>query len=248
MPPTLPDTLDHPLLWRGGRRHHRLPTLSTGHERLDQALPGGGWPLGALTELLVARDGMGELSLLLPTLAEVCRQGGWAVFVDPPWTPYAPAMCGHGIDLGRVLVVDTQDAKESLWACEQALRGVRGGVVLSWLRGARHQAGFTHLRRLQLAARSGRKGAFLFRPAEVAGQATPAAMRLHLAADERDLCLTVLKARGLHQGVQLRLRRPHLATALTTGGVEAPGGLAGRRRRAKTLARDTVGTTPVGHA
>ena len=246
MSSTLPDTLHHPLLWRGGRRHHRLPTLPTGHERLDQALPGGGWPLGALTELLVTRDGVGELSLLLPTLAEVCRQGGWAVFVDPPWTPYPPAMRGHGIDLARVLVVDTQDARESLWACEQALRGVRGGVVLSWLRGGRHQARFTHLRRLQLAARSGRKGAFLFRPAEVAGQATPAAMRLHLAADEQDLCLTVLKARGLHAGAQLRLRRPHAPVPTVTGMPgEAPGGLAGRRRKPSTPRNPARST---GHA
>ena len=247
MPSPLPEALHHPLLWQGGRRHHRVPTLPTGHERLDRTLPGGGWPLGALTELLVARDGVGEFSLLLPTLAEVCRQGGWAVFVDPPWTPYPPAMRGHGVDLARVLVVDTQDAKSSLWACEQALRGVRGGVVLSWLRGGRHQAGFSHLRRLQLAARSGRKGAFLFRPAEVAGQATPAAMRLHLAADEQDLCLTVLKARGLHAGVQLRLRRPHAAVATTAGAPgEAPGGLAGRRRRAPATTRDSAQN--VGHA
>lgn len=213
-----------------------MPTLPTGHERLDATLPGGGWPLGALTELLVARDGVGELSLLLPTLADVCRQGGWAVLVDPPWTPYAPAMRGHGIDLARLLVVETQDARASLWACEQALRGVRGGVVLSWLRGGRHQAGFSHLRRLQLAARSGRKGAFLFRPAEIAGQATPAAMRLHLAAEEQDLCLTVLKARGLHAGAQLRLRRPH-APAAPGPRTEAPGGSAGRRRRGVGAAR-----------
>lgn len=248
MPSSLPDTLHHPLLWRGGRRHHRVPTLPTGHDRLDQALPGGGWPLGALTELLVAREGVGELSLLLPTLAHVCRQGGWAVLVDPPWTPYPPAMRGHGIDLARLLVVETQDASTSLWACEQALRGVRGGVVLSWLREDRRSTGFSRLRRLQLAARSGRKGAFLFRPAGVAAQATPAAMRLHLAADEQDLCLTVLKARGLHQGAQLRLRRPHASTASMASDTKAPGGLAGRRHRASSFARDSVRTRPAGHA
>ena len=209
------------MLWQGRRRHHRLPTLETGHAHLDQALPDGGWPLGALTELLVAREGVGELSLLMPTLARVSREGGWTVFVDPPWTPYPPAMRGHGIDLERLLVVNTPDATSSLWACEQALRSVRGGVVLSWLRGGKHQAGFTHLRRLQLAARSGRKGAFLFRPANVAGQATPAALRLHMEADEQHLGLTVLKCRGTHQGQRLRLRRA--STSIHPVHATAPG-------------------------
>lgn len=206
----LPESLRHPLLWQGGRRQSRIPVLSSGDERLDRVLPGGGWPLGALTELLVARDGVGELSLLLPTLAQVSRSGGWTVLVDPPWTPYPPAIHGHGIDLERLLVISTRDAGESLWACEQALRGVRGGVVLSWLRGRRHQAGFKHLRRLQLAARSGQKGAFLFRSSQAAGQASPASLRLLLDVDEQDLCLTLLKGRGCRPGEALRLRRQHL--------------------------------------
>ncbi|MEM1410887.1 MAG: translesion DNA synthesis-associated protein ImuA [Pseudomonadota bacterium] len=206
MSTSLPASLQHPMLWQGRRRHDRMPTLATGHERLDRLLPGGGWPLGALTELLVEHDGVGELSLVLPTLARISREGGWAVLVDPPWTPYPPAIHGHGMDLGRLLVVRTPDATASLWACEQALRGVRGGVVLSWLRGRRHEAGFAHLRRLQLAARSGRKGAFLFRPASAAAQATPAALRLHLEAREADLAVTVLKCRGTHRGQQLRLK------------------------------------------
>jgi protein ImuA len=213
MPASLPHALRHPLLWQGSRRHGRYPTLVTGHERLDQVLPGGGWPLGALTELLVPRDGVGEFSLLLPTLARVSTQGGWVVLVDPPWTPYPPAMRGHGIDLQRLLVVDTKDADASLWACEQALRGVRGGVVLSWLRGERHRAGFTHLRRLQLAARDGRKGAFLFRPLDDASKASPAALRLHLEAEERALQVTVLKCRGQRPGVRVRLQNIHPVSA-----------------------------------
>lgn len=209
MPSPLPKSLQHPLLWQGGRRQAHIPVLPSGNEPLDQLLPGGGWPLGALTELLVERDGVGELSLVLPMLARVSREGGWTVLVDPPWTPYAPAIHGQGIDLQRLLVVNTRNAGESLWACEQALRGVRGGVVLSWLRGRRHQAGFKHLRRLQLAARSGQKGAFLFRSARVAGQSSPASLRLLLDVQDQDLCLTLLKGRGCSPGEQLKLRRPH---------------------------------------
>ena len=41
----------------------------SGYAALDAALPGGGWPEAALVEVLLAADGLGELSLLLPTLA-----------------------------------------------------------------------------------------------------------------------------------------------------------------------------------
>ena len=39
-----------PQLWKGRQANHSLHTLPTGHARLDAQLPGGGWPLGAVTE------------------------------------------------------------------------------------------------------------------------------------------------------------------------------------------------------
>ena len=71
------------------------------------------------------------------------------------------------------MLIRTRTAEESLWACEQALRGVRGGAVLAW----QEDPGFARLRRLQLAARAGHKAAFLFRPMLAARQASPAALR-----------------------------------------------------------------------
>ena len=50
------------------------PTLASGFPRLDAELPGGGWPRGALTELLAEHEGIGELGLLLPALA-ACGTG-----------------------------------------------------------------------------------------------------------------------------------------------------------------------------
>ena len=46
-----------------------MPTLATGFTQLDAELPGGGWPRGQLTELLPEQTGIGELGLLLPSLA-----------------------------------------------------------------------------------------------------------------------------------------------------------------------------------
>lgn len=60
----------HPALWRasqvGGAPGRRTPT---GFDALDAQLPGGGWPHGVLTELLLAQPGIGELRLLAPALA-----------------------------------------------------------------------------------------------------------------------------------------------------------------------------------
>ena len=86
----------HPLLWRGKQVSHRMPTLSTGHAGLDEALPGGGWPLGAITELVNDTTGCGELSLLLPLLARLSRENHWISMIDPPWIPNPPPQQGPG--------------------------------------------------------------------------------------------------------------------------------------------------------
>lgn len=200
--------LEHAGLWRGKQQQHHLSVVATGHQPLDRRLPGGGWPRGALTELMAAQPGLGEFQLLQPALAQV-TQNSWAILIDPPWTPYPPALQGHGINLQRLLLVRTRSAQESLWACEQALSGMRNGAVLAWLQAQASQAGFSHLRRLQLAARQGHKLAFAFRPPDAVGRASPAALRLYLhSAGQQQLKISLIKCRGAHQGEQLSLQRP----------------------------------------
>jgi hypothetical protein len=182
----------HPGLWLGRSLRRDIAALPTGHSALDRRLPGGGWPLGALTELLTAAPGNGELSLLLPTLARLSSQGQWIIMLDPPWVPYPPTLHGHGVALERIMLIRTDSAHESLWACEQVLRDIRGGAVLAW-----HDApGFAQLRRLQLAARNGLKIAFLFRSSTSARQASPSPLRLQLEPDTRGTRITVLKCQG----------------------------------------------------
>jgi len=194
-----------PQLWRGREPNRSQRTLSTGHARLDKRLPGGGWPLGAISELVTSTHGLGEFSLLFPALAEISQKGEWLVLIDPPWIPYPPALQSHGLALQRLLLVRTASARESLWACEQALHSSRGGAVLAWPELIGKQAiSFARLRRLQLAAEAGAKAAFLFRPDSVRNAASPAALRLHLQGSESGLeeqrpgCtrIEILKSRG----------------------------------------------------
>jgi hypothetical protein len=181
-----------PTLWRGREPNRNQYTLASGHARLDARLPGGGWPVGAVTELISRQAGLGEFSLLFPALSAVSRNGQWLVLVDPPWIPYPAALHGHGLALERLLLVRSSSARESLWACEQALRGSQGGAVLAWP----EHASFASLRRLQLAAENGSKLAFLFRPESALAIATPSALRLRLQGDESGTRIDILKCRG----------------------------------------------------
>ena len=47
--------------------------LPTGYVALDRCLPGGGWPRQGLIEILSDQRGIGEVRLLLPALAALCR-------------------------------------------------------------------------------------------------------------------------------------------------------------------------------
>jgi len=196
----------HPLLWRGKQVSHRVPAISTGHAVLNAALPGHGWPLGAVTELLNDTAGCGELSLLLPALARLSREGRWVIMVDPPWIPYPPALHGHGLALEKLLLVRTKGLAESLWACEQVVRGMAGGAVLAWP----DSLSFAELRRLQLAAEHMQKSVFLFRDVKAANTPSPAALRLQLAADDDNLLIRVLKCRGRRPAADIPVRRAQL--------------------------------------
>lgn len=172
--------------------HSRLPTRASGQARLDACLPGGGFPSGALTEILSAAPGAGELSLLLPLLARLTREDATRVaLVAPPHLPYAPALAQAGIDLGRLLVVRPRDATEALWASAQMARCGLFPAVLCWA-----PAKTAQLRRLQLAAETGDACLFLYRPARVREQASPAALRLDLEPAAEGTWVTVLKCRG----------------------------------------------------
>ncbi|MGP0172777.1 translesion DNA synthesis-associated protein ImuA [Pseudomonas sp. NCHU5208] len=182
--------LDARRVWRGQVvSAPAISSSSTGHVALDAALPGGGWPPAALSEVLTAAIGIGELRLLWPTLARLTQAGERVVLVAPPHLPYAPAWLDAGIDLRHLNIIDAQP-REALWAAEQCLRSGSCGAVLCWL----HQADDRSLRRLQVAAATGHTLAFAYRPLEAAANPSPAALRLALESQPR--CIRVLKCRG----------------------------------------------------
>ncbi len=192
MSANLDNLLRHPEIWRtdrGGVAPHGA--LPTGFAALDQALPAGGWPLGALTEILVPGMGAGELRLVMPALARLSRGGRWIAWIAPPHIPYAPALAAWGVDLSRLLLVRTRSEADALWAAEQALRSGSCGAVLAWPATVEDRS----LRRLQLAAETGECWGLLFRKARI-HQRSPAAVRLKLEPFSRGTLVQILKCRG----------------------------------------------------
>jgi cell division inhibitor SulA/protein ImuA len=217
------------------------PTLASGFPQLDAELPGGGWPRGALTELLAEHEGIGELGLLLPALAALTSAGQTVVLIAPPHSAHAPAWAAAGIRLDCLHLVFPRRPRDALWAGVEALRC--GGVAASllWLDVLfRGHLPANSLRRLQVAAGEGGGAAFCFRPSQLAAAASPAPLRLQLQPTGRQLRVQLLKRRGppARQAILLDVGRPvdfSRSISRVVAGAALPDA-AGIRRRSRVAA------------
>lgn len=191
--PDLQQLLAARTLWHAGRSQtaHGVEGEPTGHAGLDALLPQNGWPRRALTELLLPADGVGELALLLPTLARLSQQGAAVAVIAPPYLPYAPAWQAAGVALEQLQLVDASP-RDALWAFEQCLRSGACAAVLGWPR----QADGPALRRLQVAADSGHCLGFALRERRHAANPSPAALRIEAVRQGRTTQWQVRKCRG----------------------------------------------------
>jgi cell division inhibitor SulA/protein ImuA len=242
MNPSLSQVLERPDIRRGDAfAVAPVPTFPSGFPRLDAELPGGGWPRGAVTELLPDSEGIGELGLLLPALAALTVAGQTVVLVAPPHAAHAPAWAAAGIRLDCLRLVFPRRPRDALWAGVEALRCGGVAATLLWLDPLfRDQLSANSLRRLQVAAGEGGGGAFCFRPARLAVTASPAPLRLQLQAAGRQLRVQVLKRRGppARQAILLDLAR---SASLSRGIAHVVAGAAlpdatDSRRRSRVLA------------
>ena len=162
---------------------------------LDDALPGGGLPLGALHEIEGERaewdDGvtLGFCLALLARREVAFPDAGKVLWISRQGDLYPPALAGQGLDPGRFLLVRAKSDAEVLWAMEEGLRCRRLAAVVGEVEGLDRLAG----RRLQLAAEAIGITAFAlhrrFRPLRQ-GRAASAALsrwRVTAASSQDDL-------------------------------------------------------------
>lgn len=202
LPTALEAVLRRHRIWRGGAAAPMsVAGLSTGFAMLDRQLPGGGWPNGALTEILTSAEGGGELQLLLPMLTRLSSTGRRIVWLAPPHLPFAPALVAAGIDLRTLAIVRTPKRRDVLWAAEQVLRAGACHALVAWCGDVR----YAELRRLAVAAAASRVLVMLFRPQRVAQESSPACLRIALEPAAGGLDVRILKCRGPRAGAPLRL-------------------------------------------
>ena len=88
MKATVAELTQLPGVWRGGELDpvsHAV--VSTGHAALDRELPGGGWPMGTLSEVLHDAVGIGEISFIAGAIARATEGDRMLAWVNPPHLP-----------------------------------------------------------------------------------------------------------------------------------------------------------------
>lgn len=239
-------------LWRGSSLVASAdPTLPSGFAALDAELPGGGWSLRAVTELLTPQPGVLEWRLLAPAL-----RGWWAgqalpppatapsrrfrpatatlrplLLINPPHRPHLPGLQALGLPPSALIWVAAATPAQQLWAAEQAIKS--RVAVLAWLPEARPE----QIRRLQVGALSSEAPAFLVRPERVDQQSSAAPLRLVVKPGEGwTLDVHLLKRRGpAHEG--------WLTLPAVPGAIE-PLLTAARRRPASAPQPDPIPVSP----
>ena len=194
--------LQLPHVWRGRElAQAQEKVCPTGHPALDAQLPGQGWPVGCLVEVLQAQPQQHVWQLLAPALAARMRdEGGPAVLVNAPYQPFGPGLRGLGLRPEQLLCVTAEKVSQRLWATEQALRCADVCAVLAWL----PQAKSEDLRRLHLCAQQHDKLLVVLRGVDARDHSSPARVRLLVEGVEQ-LEVRILKRRGppLLQPLQL---------------------------------------------
>lgn len=188
----MPGTIEG--VWRGNELGRTsAQTVGTGFAALDAALPGQGWPVQALTEILLPQACVCEWRLTAPALAPLARAGGQILLVAPPKCPHTAGLEQWGLGADHLVWVDAATPAERLWATELLVKSNPRGAILVWLPQARPE----QIRRLQVHAQACRAPIFLFRPVTMQREASAAPLRLSVAPG-RDMHLHVhiLKRRG----------------------------------------------------
>ncbi|MGP8437838.1 translesion DNA synthesis-associated protein ImuA [Paraburkholderia fungorum] len=181
----------HPSLWKGNQLARSVSrTVATGYDRLTRELPGGGWPLGALVELMVQQPGIGELRLLQPALLSVAKRA--IVLVKPPKVPNALGLSYIGMPAYKLMRLEPQSAADALWSTEQILKANTCGAVILWQQHIRAES----LRRLSLHAQSSEALFFVLRPLAAAQDTSPASLRLSLRPIENGVQIEIIKRKG----------------------------------------------------
>jgi protein ImuA len=146
--------------------------LPFGVAAIDRVLPSGGLAQGALHEILGASGDEEDGALAAAFVASILGRliatgGGMVLWCLPRPDLYGPGLAAHGLDPGRLVLVQAPRDAEILWAMEEGLRAPGIAAVVGEIGVLPAVAS----RRLQLAAERSGVTALLLRRWRDGGQA-----------------------------------------------------------------------------
>ncbi len=149
--------------------------LPLGLPDIHRHLSGPGLPCGALHEVIAAAHGDTPASfgfvLALMACASQARRGPALLVVSRQGadfgTPYGHGLRQLGLDVGRLILVETRSGKDALWAVEEILRSDTGAAVVAGV--VESSLDLTMSRRLNLAASTAGAPLVLLRPPAATG-------------------------------------------------------------------------------
>lgn len=180
-------------IWRG--QSHQTPlrlVVDSGYAQLNERLAGGGWPVASLIEVCQRAASHAEWQLLMPAL--LATQRGLVVLLNPPANPFAQALLKVGMDLERLLIVQTKDKADFLSSFIELARSDACDAVMAWQ--PQQALSYTELRKCALAATEGQGIYVLFRPDAVRDQSSPAVVRLSVQWQLEQLSVSIFKQKG----------------------------------------------------
>lgn len=184
----LDSILNSPHVWQG-QKHSQRPSIPTGYDSLDKALPYGGWPMDGITEV-ISDPGCLELSLISPAIKHL-QKSAMVTLLNPPWQLHAPYFERKGLSLDRLLCIETK-AIHHQWAAEQTLKHKACSGLLYW---PNKIPSFTAYRRLQIISNEFQRPVFIF--LKSAPHNSPCSIRLRIQKRHPNyLQLILLKSHG----------------------------------------------------
>nr|MBX2859038.1 hypothetical protein [Cellvibrionaceae bacterium] len=181
-------------VWRGdSKRFATQHRLDTGYSALNKALLVKGWPLGDMLEVCQPVSyGHSEWLLLAPALRKL--HGGYIVLLNPPAIPFCQGILQMGLDLNRIVVVQSAGRGDFLKSFVELARAKVCRALLAWSPNV--ALSYTDLRKCLLAC-STTSLTVLFRHRHALQQSSPAGLRLACEVNAQGLAIDIRKQKGL---------------------------------------------------
>lgn len=179
---SLHQLLERQDLWLGQQWQQTEKTsgYSTGFVELDAMLADGGWPDHGVCQLFISHPGQGEMGLLMPLLKQLTAaelgDDRHILLVGGEFQPSSQYLMQQGVDIERLLWVNTQDRSEQLWALEQGITSDACHLVIGWA----DSLSISQARRLQLACEKHGVLAILLLPIALQEEPHPVTLKLSL--------------------------------------------------------------------